>query len=95
MSAQTDAFPQSPPAPLSEDSDRGPDADRPRIVPVRRTGQWAAAVAVLALLAYDRTHQVVPLLLVATVWYAAVTSPLSIGQHCIERHYARGSAGSR
>ncbi|WP_328889779.1 amino acid ABC transporter permease [Streptomyces sp. NBC_00316] len=51
MSAQTDAFPQSPPAPLSKNSDRGPGAGRLRIVPVRRTGQWAAAVAVLVLLA--------------------------------------------
>ncbi|WP_392841701.1 amino acid ABC transporter permease [Streptomyces sp. LN500] len=51
MSAQTDAFPQSRPAPLSENSGKDNDADRLRIVPVRRTGQWAAAVVVLLLLA--------------------------------------------
>ncbi|MFE9961890.1 amino acid ABC transporter permease [Streptomyces sp. NPDC005525] len=51
MSAQTDAFPQSRPAPLSEGSGKDNDADRLRIVPVRRTGQWTAAVVVLLLLA--------------------------------------------
>ncbi|MFB7220231.1 amino acid ABC transporter permease [Streptomyces sp. NPDC056227] len=46
-------------------------------------------------LVYHRTYQVIPLLLVATLWYVAVTSLLSIGQHYIERHYARGTAGAR
>ncbi|MFF2963154.1 amino acid ABC transporter permease [Streptomyces sp. NPDC057963] len=46
-------------------------------------------------LVYHRTYQVIPLLLVATLWYALVTSLLSIGQHYIERHYARGTAGAR
>ena len=46
-------------------------------------------------LVYHRTYQVVPLLLVATIWYVAVTSVLGIGQHYVERHYARGTAGVR
>ena len=46
-------------------------------------------------LVYHRTYQVVPLLLVATIWYVAVTSVLGIGQHYVERHYARGTAGAR
>ncbi|MFF8276461.1 amino acid ABC transporter permease [Streptomyces lateritius] len=46
-------------------------------------------------LVYHRTYQVVPLLLVATLWYVAVTSILSVGQHYVERHYARGTAGPR
>ncbi|MGW4254230.1 amino acid ABC transporter permease [Streptomyces californicus] len=46
-------------------------------------------------LVYHRTYQVIPLLLVATVWYAAVTTLLSIGQRYVERHYARGTAGAR
>ena len=46
-------------------------------------------------LVYHRTYQVIPLLLVATLWYVAVTSLLGIGQHYIERHYARGTAGTR
>ncbi|GAA0669164.1 amino acid ABC transporter permease [Kitasatospora atroaurantiaca] len=40
---------------------------------------------------YNQTYQVIPLLLVATVWYIAVTSVLSVGQYYLERHYARGS----
>ncbi|MFB7079870.1 amino acid ABC transporter permease [Streptomyces sp. NPDC056308] len=46
-------------------------------------------------LVYHRTYQVIPLLLVATLWYALVTSLLGVGQHYIERHYARGTAGAR
>lgn len=46
-------------------------------------------------LVYHRTYQVIPLLLVATLWYALVTSLLSIGQRYVERYYARGTAGAR
>lgn len=41
---------------------------------------------------YNRNHDVIPLLLVAVVWYAILTTVLSIGQFYIERHFARGSA---
>ena len=41
---------------------------------------------------YNRNQQVVPLLLVATVWYTLFTSVLSIVQYYIERHFARGTA---
>jgi len=40
---------------------------------------------------YNRTYQVVPLLLVATLWYLLVTTVLSVGQYYVERHFARGS----
>ncbi|MFG3043543.1 amino acid ABC transporter permease [Streptomyces sp. NPDC048241] len=43
-------------------------------------------------LIYNRTYQVIPLLLVATVWYIAVTSVLSVGQYHVERYYGRGAA---
>ncbi|MFJ9579920.1 amino acid ABC transporter permease [Streptomyces sp. NPDC101191] len=46
-------------------------------------------------LVYHRTYQVIPLLLVATVWYVLVTSVLGVGQHYVERHYARGTGGTR
>ncbi|WP_306330115.1 amino acid ABC transporter permease [Streptomyces venezuelae] len=46
-------------------------------------------------LVYHRTYEIIPLLLVATLWYVAVTSVLSLGQHYVERHYARGTAGAR
>ncbi|MEU8705815.1 amino acid ABC transporter permease [Streptomyces sp. NPDC048565] len=48
-----------------------------------------------AQLVYHRTYEVIPLLLVATLWYVVITSLLSIGQHYVERHYARGTAGAR
>ncbi|MCK7623205.1 amino acid ABC transporter permease [Streptomyces sp. RS10V-4] len=46
-------------------------------------------------LVYHRTYQVIPLLLVATLWYVLVTSVLGVGQHYLERRYARGTAGAR
>ncbi|MGW4383207.1 amino acid ABC transporter permease [Kitasatospora sp. NPDC004531] len=44
-----------------------------------------------AQLIYNRTYQVIPLLVVATLWYVAVTSLLSVGQYYLERRFARGS----
>ncbi|MEU8963230.1 amino acid ABC transporter permease [Streptomyces sp. NPDC048491] len=46
-------------------------------------------------LIYHRIYQVVPLLLVATLWYVVVTSLLSVVQYYVERYYARGSADAR
>ncbi|MET7437457.1 MULTISPECIES: amino acid ABC transporter permease [unclassified Streptomyces] len=46
-------------------------------------------------LVYHRTYQVMPLLMVATLWYVIVTSVLGVGQHYVEKHYARGSERSR
>ncbi|TWV21976.1 amino acid ABC transporter permease [Streptomyces albidoflavus] len=40
-------------------------------------------------LVYHRTYQVIPLLLVATLWYALVTTVLTVGQHYVERYYGR------
>nr|WP_245823013.1 amino acid ABC transporter permease [Brachybacterium avium] len=42
-------------------------------------------------LIYGRTQQVLPMLLVATLWYVVITSALSIGQYYIERHYSKGA----
>jgi polar amino acid transport system permease protein len=39
-----------------------------------------------------RTYQIVPLLLVAALWYLIVTTVLTIGQYYVERYYARGSS---
>lgn len=46
-------------------------------------------------LVYHRTYQVIPLLMVATVWYTVVTSVLSVGQYYVEKHYARGTGSTR
>ncbi|MGW3182276.1 amino acid ABC transporter permease [Kitasatospora sp. NPDC001119] len=40
---------------------------------------------------YGRTGRVVPLLMVATVWYVLLTTVLSVGQYYVERHFARGA----
>jgi polar amino acid transport system permease protein len=46
-------------------------------------------------LVYHRTYQVIPLLMVATVWYTVVTSVLGVGQYYVEKHYARGTERTR
>lgn len=40
---------------------------------------------------YNRNGKVIPLLLVACVWYALITTLLSIGQYYVERRFARGT----
>lgn len=40
---------------------------------------------------YNRNSRVIPLLLVAVVWYTIITTILSIAQYYIERYYARGT----
>ena len=133
MAVPTDTLPGTPESPESPASPAGEpaktDAVQPRIVPVRRTGQWVAAAAVLLLLAgalrsvigndafqsevvadYFTSAAVLrggilsaergqieaaESLGVATVWYTVVTSVLSVGQHNVEKYYARGTAGAR
>ena len=41
---------------------------------------------------YNRNQLVVPLLLVAVIWYAILTSALSVVQYYIERHFSRGTS---
>jgi len=38
------------------------------------------------------TYQPVPMLIVASIWYLAVTSILMVGQYYLERHFAKGVA---
>ena len=40
---------------------------------------------------YDANLKVIPLLVVVSIWYLALTTIFSIGQHYLERHYSRGS----
>lgn len=40
---------------------------------------------------YSRTQEVLPMLMVATVWYVVITSLLSIAQYYVERHFAKGA----
>ena len=39
---------------------------------------------------FQRTYEVIPLLLVATLWYLLMTSVLSVGQFYVERYFSRG-----
>jgi polar amino acid transport system permease protein len=41
---------------------------------------------------YGRTYQTIPLLIVASIWYLAMTSVLYVFQYFIERRYSRGSS---
>lgn len=38
---------------------------------------------------YSMNFQTIPLLIVASLWYLALTTVLSIGQHYLERHFGR------
>ncbi|MDI5963392.1 amino acid ABC transporter permease [Streptomyces sp. SL54] len=46
-------------------------------------------------LIYNQNYLIMPLLLVATIWYVVLTTLLSIGQYYTERYYARGNDGGR
>ncbi len=41
-------------------------------------------------IAYGQNFKIIPLLMVATIWYIFLTTLLSIGQHYLERHFGRG-----
>lgn len=40
----------------------------------------------------NANYEVVPLLIVASLWYLFFTSVLTVGQYYVERHYARGAS---
>jgi polar amino acid transport system permease protein len=46
-------------------------------------------------LIYARTFETIPMLIVATIWYLAVTTVLTIGQFFIERYFSRSSRQQR
>ena len=41
---------------------------------------------------YTRNYQVMPMLIMASIWYLVITSILMLGQFYIERYYARGTS---
>jgi polar amino acid transport system permease protein len=65
--------------------------------------KYTSLVSVLAVpdllysaeLVYQQNYKVIPLLLVASIWYLAITSVLMIGQYYLERHFSRGSVRTR
>lgn len=48
-----------------------------------------------AQLIYSVNYETIPLLIVASIWYLAATTVLSIGQYYLERHYGRGGPGAQ
>lgn len=46
-------------------------------------------------MAYAQNFKIIPLLIVAAIWYLALTSILAIPQAWLERRYGRGVAGAR
>jgi polar amino acid transport system permease protein len=44
---------------------------------------------------YNRTLEVIPLLMVATLWYLLLVSLLSLGQIALERHFSRSFAARK
>ena len=40
---------------------------------------------------YGETYQIMPMLLLASLWYLIVSTVLSIGQFYVERHFSRGA----
>ena len=61
-----------------------------------KTTSLASTIAVYELLysaqlIYSRTYKVIPLLIVASIWYIVCTSVLYVGQYYLERHYGRGT----
>jgi polar amino acid transport system permease protein len=43
---------------------------------------------------YARTFQTMPLLIVVSLWYLAITSVLTVAQHYLEKYFSKGSARS-
>jgi polar amino acid transport system permease protein len=62
-----------------------------------KTSSLASVIATTELLysvqlIYSRTYQVIPLLIVASLWYLIVTTVLSFGQYHLERYFGRGAS---
>ncbi len=54
------------------------------------TGGFELLVSVQRI--YNVNYKIIPLLMVASIWYLVVTSILTVGQYYLERYFARGSA---
>jgi polar amino acid transport system permease protein len=66
------------------------------VISMLKTSSLASTVGVIELLGAvtnisAANYEVMPLLIVASLWYLIVTTVLSIGQFYLERHYAKGA----
>ena len=57
------------------------------IVYVLALGELFYTVSVI----YGRTQRVLPMLVVAAIWYVVLTTVVTVVQYYVERHYARGA----
>ena len=65
-----------------------------QIIGMLKLSSLASVISVTELLAaagliYTRTYETIPLLIVASIWYIALTSVLTLGQRVIERRLGR------
>ena len=66
------------------------------VISMLKTSSLASAISVPELLGnasyiYAANYQIIPLLIVASLWYLAVTTILSVGQFYLERYFNRGA----
>jgi polar amino acid transport system permease protein len=66
------------------------------VISMLKTTSLVVAIAVVELLGavtniYTETYQIMPMLLLASLWYLVVSTILSIGQFYLERYFARGA----
>jgi polar amino acid transport system permease protein len=66
------------------------------VISMLKTTSLVSAIAVVELLGavtniYNQTFQIMPMLIMASLWYLIVSTILSIGQFYLERHFARGA----
>ena len=66
------------------------------VISMLKTTSLASAVGLIELLGaatniYSANYEIIPLLIVASLWYLVVTTILSIGQFYLERRFARGA----
>jgi len=66
------------------------------VISMLKTTSLVVAVAVVDLLGaitniYNQTYQIMPMLILASLWYLVVSTVLSIGQFYLERHFAKGA----
>ena len=87
------------PSPAASHEDDAPSIAN-QVVSLLKTTSVVSVIALQDLLysaqvIYERTFEVIPLLLVAAAWYLFMTSLLSVLQHYAERRLSRGARLSR
>ncbi len=66
------------------------------VISMLKTTSLVSAIAVIDLLGavtniYNQTYQIMPMLIMASLWYLIVSTILSVGQFYLERYFARGA----